>query len=132
MAAGECSGPVNSDSWLCEDLWRRARGIFTMEAVIPRTIGLLLALAFLASGCITYSGDKALSRMSEEEKSMMERLSKISKGMTKAEVRDILGAPPHSETKDTWRYGMHPTSTAGTITTVNAPQTLSTAKPSRP
>src|ERR1039458_2580680 len=59
---------------------------------------------------------------------MMERLSKISKGMTKAEVRDILGAPPHSETKDTWRYGMHPTSTAGTITTVNAPQTLSTVK----
>jgi hypothetical protein len=48
-------------------------------------------LAMLVSGCVTYSRDKAVLNMSDEERTMLARLDTIKKGMTKAEVQAILG-----------------------------------------
>ena len=75
--------------------------------VLPR-IALGLALLFLAPGCVTYSKDKAIERMSEQEKSALAQLSKITKQTTKAEVREMLGPPKRSESWDSWEYYINP------------------------
>jgi len=80
------------------------QAVLTVAVPLQRRIALGLALALLASGCVTYSKDKAIERMSETEKSMLAQLSKIPKGTTKAEVRGILGLPKRSESLDSWEY----------------------------
>lgn len=75
-----------------------------MRAVPIRWLAVGCALAVLVSGCVTYSREKAIERMSEQEKAMLAQISKITKGMTKAEVRDILGKPKRSERWSSWEY----------------------------
>ena len=73
--------PGRADFW---PLCRWVRGL-------TDTFLLGWVLAMLVSGCVTYSRDKAVLNMSDEEKTMLARLDTIKKGMTKAEVQAILG-----------------------------------------
>jgi len=109
-----------SDAWYGESLWRHAREVFTLDAAVSRTIALALTLALLTAGCVTYSKDKAIERMSEQEKAVLAELSKITRNTTKAEVRELLGKPDHSEKWDSWEYYLNER-TVNTTQTITSP-----------
>jgi hypothetical protein len=94
------------------------RAIASLALNTRRVTGLcFLASALLVVGCVATTEDKASPKMSTAEKRVTAELAKITKGMSKDEVKAVLGRPSNSERAGCWQYYVNRRLEKGSVST---------------